>query len=516
MKITSRNKSESARNVILATFVLFLCACASRDKVTDDALLDLDTPTLAAMLGTGQVSAEQVASLALKRIATLDDSGPMLNAIIEINPEALIIARALDKRFAGSGPVGPLHGLPVVLKANIDTGDRMATTAGSLALANHFAEDDAEIVERLRQAGAVIIAKANLSEWANFRDDRSSSGWSSLGGQTRNPYVLDRNPCGSSSGSAVAVAARLTPLAVGTETGGSIVCPAGANGVVGIKPTFGSVPQDGIIPIAHSRDIAGPMARTVRGAALMLAIMQDREAYQFNRRDLNGLRIGAVADYSGAGSSPEIEAMASVWQEWLGRAGADVISPLSLEIPPSVGAANFQVLLFEFKADLNKYLAEGGVSPASLAELINFNAANADTVMPYFGQSLMLAAQDMAGLDSPDYQEVIMQSGEVMQELLTEVFNTHNLDAIIAPVNSPAWVTDLVNGDNFSLSSANIAAVSGFPNVAIPAGFILGLPVSVAIIGKPGSEDLLLEIAAVFESIRGPMPAPSFLPALAY
>jgi len=343
-----------AKSYACLLLVLLLAGCSSA-RVPQSSLLDLDAPSLAAELASGNVSAETVTLEVLARIQALDDSGPRLNATIEINPDALELARALDARFRQSGISGPLHGVPVVLKANIDTGDRMVTSAGSLALANNHAVDDAELVTQLREAGAVIVAKANLSEWANFRDNRSSSGLSSLGGQTRNPYILDRNPCGSSSGSAVAVAASIVPLAVGTEIGGSIVCPAGANGVVGIKPTFGTVSQDGIVPIAHSRDIAGPMARTVRGAAMMLTVMQGLPPYNLERDDLSGLRIGSIADYSGAGISPEVDTLFNQWQDQLASAGAFIPESLRLDIPTSINQANFQVMLYEFKADLNSY-----------------------------------------------------------------------------------------------------------------------------------------------------------------
>lgn len=450
----------------------------------------------------------------LTRIEAIDDQGPTLNAIIEINPDALELARELDREFAQSGPVGPLHGVPVVLKANIDTADKMATTAGSLALADHHAGDDAGLVRLLREAGAIIVAKANLSEWANFRSNSSSSGWSSLGGQTRNPYILDRNPCGSSSGSAVAVAARLVPLAVGTETDGSIVCPSGTNGVVGIKPTRGSVNQEGIIPISHTQDIAGPMARTVRGAALMLSVMQGKDNYRIERTNLDGLKIGVLRDYSGAGRLPAVGNLYASWQQMLESAGAELEDPFNLDLPDSISNAELQVLLFEFKTDLNAYLGNISDGPASLEELIAFNEAHKDTVMPYFGQELFLQAQGMGGLDSPVYLEALAQNGEAMREILADVFVEHQLDAIIAPVNSPAWKTDWLLGDDFGLSSSTIAAVSGYPSVAVPGGLVSGLPVSMAIIGRPGSEALLLEIAAVFEKERGPFPAPAFIPSL--
>ena len=336
-----------------------------------------------------------------------------MNAIVTINPDALSIARELDRAFSLGGPMGPLHGLPVILKANIDTGDTMETTAGSLALAGYVASDDAALVKSLRDAGAVIIGKANLSEWANFRGDNSSSGWSSRGEQTRNPYVLNRNPCGSSSGSAVAVAARMTALAVGTETNGSIVCPAGTNGVVGIKPTQGSVPGDGIIPIAHTQDIAGPMATTVTGAALMLAVLQgrpdDRALFELDRDNLAGLRLGVIRDHYGAGQIQEVEALLQHWISLLEQDQAVIVDPINLAIPPGIGDNELQVLLYEFKADLNHYLQASGGPIRCLQELIVFNDSNAASVMPYYGQELFLAAQATSDLNDPAYYAGIIR-----------------------------------------------------------------------------------------------------------
>jgi len=508
---------------VLAPFFMSVClvllsGCTRTDPALIPDLLALDAPALAGELAAGRVSAAEVTQQALTRIANVDASGPALNAIIEINPDALDIARKLDDRFRAAGPVGPLHGVPVVLKANIDTGDGMATTAGSLALAGHRAPDDAELVRRLRDAGAVIVAKTNLSEWANFRGDASSSGWSSLGGQTRNPYVLNRNPCGSSSGSAAAVAARLAPLAVGTETDGSIVCPSGANGVVGIKPTHGSIPGDGIIPISHTQDTAGPMATTVEGAALMLAILQGRQTdtalYELDRSDLAGVRLGVVRDHYGAGSIDAVDDLLMQWLGWFNREQASLVDPVNVAVPETADSAEYQVLLYEFKADMNAYLATAGSAHASLDDLIAFNMAHADTVMPYFGQEIFLAAQAMGGLDSSEYRAALENSGGAVRQALEKAFSDNDLDALIAPVNSPAWVTDWVAGDHFGLSSSSLAAVSGYPSIAVPGGLVHGLPVGIAIIGRPGSEELLVEIAGRFEQARGPFPAPAFIPAL--
>ena len=481
------------------------------------ALLDLDAPALAVELAAGRVSAEEIVTAAIERIAAIDDAGPQLNAIIEINPDAIDIARELDRRFVNNGPVGPLHGLPVVLKANIDTGDAMATSAGSLALVDHHAAADADLVARLRLAGAVILAKANLSEWANFRSTRSTSGWSSVGGQTRNAYVLDRNPCGSSSGSAVAVAARLVPLAVGTETDGSVVCPSAANGVVGIKPTQGLVSQAGIVPLAASQDTAGPIARTVAGAAMLLEAMQVRDGplrAAESRRDLNGIRLGVIRDYSGEGSAPRVEALFSNWLESLEASGAELIDPIELNLPEGLGDAEYDVLLYEFKAGINEYLAAAGTEPGTLAALIEFNNDNAATVMPHFGQEIFELAAARGGLDETAYLEARRASQLTMRARLESVFAAYELDALVAPVNKPAWKTDWVNGDTFSLSSSSLAAVSGYPSIAVPAGLVSGLPVSMAFIGTPFSDARLVEIATVFERTVGPIPPPSFVTSL--
>jgi amidase len=409
-----------------------------------------------------------------------------------------------------------LHGIPVVLKASIDTADAMATTAGSRALAEHHATADAELVTRLRAAGAVIVAKANLSEWANFRSIRSTSGWSSLGGQTRNPYALDRNPCGSSSGSAVAVAAGLAPLAVGTETDGSIVCPAGANGIVGIKPTLGLVSQHGIIPIAASQDTAGPMARTVAGAALLLAAMQTvataPDAYATERTDLRGIRLGVVRDHAGAGANPDVEAAVTRALALLADAGAELVDPIEVAVPRDENDPELKVLLYEFRVGVDAYLAGLETGPGSLEALIEYNRTHAAEVMPHFGQELFERA--LGATDEAAYRTARETSNAGMRARLDSLLATNALDALVAPTNSPAWKTDWINGDSFSLSSSSFAAVSGYPSITVPAELVHGLPVGVAFIGRPQSEALLIEIAAVFERSRAPLPRPEFFPTL--
>ena len=487
-----------------------LCACSNEPRDLEEA----SVAELHDRMQRGELRAEELTTWYLDRIETIDAAGVTLNAIIEVNPDAIAIARSLDDEWRLSGPRGPLHGIPVVLKANIDTADRMHTHAGSLALASHQPPRDAFVVSRLRDSGAVILGKANLSEWANFRSTRSSSGWSSIGGQTRNPYDPARNPCGSSSGSAVAVAANLATVAVGTETDGSIVCPSGVNGIVGIKPTLGLVSRSGIIPIAHSQDTAGPMARTVRDAAILLSAMTGVDAddpaslaapatvpdYTANLAadGLQGRRIGVLRTYTGAGSNPQVEALFEDSIAVLRDEGADVVDPVEIDTN-GIGAAELEVLYYEFKADLNRYLEQSGAPVESLAAVIRFNEANAETVMPIFGQEHMLAAESRGSLTEPDYQEALAASGDAMRDKLTAVMDEHGLDALVAPTNGPAWMTDHVNGDNYQVGSSSYAAVSGFPNITVPAGFVAGLPIGLSFIGRAFAEKDLIEMAYAFE-----------------
>jgi amidase len=495
-----------------ACLSLAACMPGARPVEEGDGITAMSAVELQAAIAAGRLSAEAVTAAFLDRIAAIDDAGPELNAIIETNPDALATARALDADFADAGVVGPLHGIPVVVKANIDTGDRMATSAGSLALADHHARDDAILVARLREAGAVIIAKANLSEWANFRSNYSSSGWSSLGGQTKNPYVLDRNPCGSSSGSAVAVAARLAPLAVGTETNGSIVCPSGANGVVGIKPTLGLVEQDGIIPIAASQDTAGPMARTVTDAALLLSAMSATGAgYTIDSVNLRGVRLGVVRAYTGAGRYPRVDALFESALETLRGLGAELVDPVEISYPEGFGDAELELLLYEFRDGIDDYLAGSGAPFGSLAQLIAFNEGNADRVMPIFGQDLFTEAMTRGDLTDRAYHDARDNSVEAMRRVLRDLFEAHSIQALVAPVNGPAWATDWVNGDAYGIGSSGIAAVSGYPSVAVPAGLVSELPVAIAFIGRPMTEESLLGMAAAFERARGSLPGPRFL-----
>jgi len=491
---------------VSAWFVFALSAQAATPS--DAEIVGWDALTLRAELAEGRVSAEHVTQVFLRRITALNGAGPMLNAVIEVNPDALAIARRLDRQRTRGG-LGPLHGVPVLIKANIDTADRMATSAGSIALAAHRAREDAVVAARLRAAGAVLLGKTNLSEWANFRSTSSTSGWSSLGGQTRNPYVLDRNPCGSSSGSAVAVAARLAPLAVGTETDGSIVCPAGANGVVGVKPTIGAISQRGIVPVARSQDTAGPLARSVADAALLLGVLTGSGSPSLKRESLGGLRIGVVRNYLGAGRSAAVEAGFDAALAALRSLQAELVDPVIPEGPPD--GAEHTVLVAEFREGIGAYLSSARRAPRTLGALIKFNASHAAEVMPFFGQELFLEAQASSGTADPRYRLATAAIATARSALAAE-FEHRNLVALVAPVNAPAWRNDLKAGDRVPVSSSSIAAVSGYPSVVIPFTTAGELPLGIALIGRPGTEALLLEIAALAEALRGPFPAPRFLP----
>jgi amidase len=491
--------------------MLVVTACAS---LTGPDLHEYDVAALQQAMQEGDLSSVELVRYYLERIEAFDRNGPRLNSIIELNPDALSIAAALDRERMNSGPRGPLHGIPVVLKANIDTGDSMATSAGSLALAEHRAEDDAFLVERLREHGVVILGKANLSEWANFRSTHSSSGWSSLGGQTKNPYEPARNPCGSSSGSAVAVSANFAVLAVGTETDGSIVCPASINGIVGIKPTVGLVSRDGIIPIAHSQDTAGPMARTVRDAAMLLTALaakdpsdpaaQDRDTavpdYAANLAEdgLAGRRIGVLRSYSGAGQDARVDAVLEQAIVLLAANGAEIVDPVEIDTD-GMGDAEYEVLLYEFKEDLNGYLSTAGAKWKSLEDIIAFNTEHAEEVMPFFAQEIMELAQTKGPLTDAAYLEALELGRRIAREGIDNALETHKLDALLAPTNGPAWLTDYINSDHFSVGSSSLAAVSGYASVTVPAGFVFHLPIGVSFIGTAYSERQLIEIAYAFE-----------------
>ncbi|MDH3333487.1 MAG: amidase [Gammaproteobacteria bacterium] len=505
---------------VLHVFVLFLlAACGGETRDFSEAsIADLHD-----QLQRGDITSEELVDWYIDRIAAVDRSGPALNAIIEINPDARDIAAALDREWQSSGPRGPLHGIPVVLKANIDTADQMYTSAGSLALADHVPPEDAFIVKRLRNAGAVILGKANLSEWANYRSSRSSSGWSSVGGQTRNPYDTARTPCGSSSGSGVAVAANLTVVAIGTETDGSVVCPAGINGIVGIKPTLGLVSRSGIIPIAHSQDTAGPMARSVRDAAILLTVMTGVDAddpatsdaeihhdYSANLTadGLRGKRIGVLRSFYGAGSNPNVEAIYEASIAALREQGAEIVDDIEIDTR-GMSTAEGEVLSYEFKADLKQYFIDSSAPLESLADVIAFNEANADTVMPIFGQERFLAAEEKGPLTEQAYLDALADSKRIARDGIDGALEGHGLDVIIAVSNGPAWMIDHANGDAFHIGSSSLAAISGYPNITVPAGFASDLPIGLSFIGKPWNEKQLIEIAYAFEQATGARRAPA-------
>lgn len=471
----------------------------------DSDLTTFTATNLAEAIAAGTCSAREAVEAFLYRIDALDRNGPALNAMLQVNPAALEIARRRDESLARGGERGPLHGVPVVLKANVDTGDDMATSAGSLALANHRPVRDAPLVARLRAAGAVLLGKTNLSEWANFRSTRSISGWSSLGGQTRNPYGLDRSPSGSSSGSGVAVAARLAPLSVGTETDGSIVSPAGACGVVGIKPTVGTIDREGIIPIAASTDTAGPFANSVADAALLFDALGGTSTTNASRSGLKGVRIGVLRH--GAKSHAGVAAALGDAVNALSDLGADVVDQLYIDFPDALYDAEYQLLLHEFKDGLNRYLASHDTGFADLASLIAYNGAHADVVMPLFGQEHFEAAQATEGLGCPAYKSAVADSVGAMRQAVDGMFRIHDLQALVAATNGPAW--KIGESERGRISSSSIAAVSGYPSIAVPWTLIDGLPVAVSFIGLPHSETDLVGMAMALEEARGVFPPPA-------
>ncbi|HVP89992.1 MAG TPA: amidase [Terriglobales bacterium] len=482
------------------------------------------------MMASGAATSEGLVSLYLKRIDEIDRGGPGLNSVIQTNPDALAIARGLDRERREKGPRGPLHGVPVVIKDNIDTADGMETTAGSLALLGSKPARDAFVAGRLRAAGAVIIAKTNLSEWANFRSSRSTSGWSGRGGQTRNPYALDRNPSGSSSGTAAAVSANLAAAGVGTETDGSIVSPSSCCGLVGIKPTVGLVSRSGIVPIAHSQDTAGPMARTVADAATLLGAMtgvdpadaataasRDRglsDYREFLKPD--GLRLAriGVLRAKAFGFGPKLDPILAGVVEALKRAGAEVVDPVELPNLGQTDGPEFEVLLYEFKADLAAYLASrSGAAIRSLDELIAFDLKNADREMPFFGQETVEAAAKKGPLTDKAYRDARAKDRELMgRKGIDAALDKHKLDALVVLTNGPAHLTDLVNGDSFSGSSSSPAAVAGYPSITLPAGAVYGLPVGISFIGRAWSEPILIRLAYGLERALQARRPPRLLP----
>ncbi len=474
----------------------------------------------------GKYTVSDVVSAYLRRISEIDSNGPALNAIIIVNPDALKIAGELDRQMAEGKTTGPLFGVPVVIKDNIDTHDKMPNTAGATVLRNSFPQRDSWVARRLREAGAVIIAKSNLSEWANFRAETSSSGWSGVGGQTKNPYILDRNPCGSSSGSGAAVSANLCMMAIGTETNGSIVCPSNNNGIVGLKPTVGLISRSGIIPISFTQDTPGPMGRTVEDVAICLGTLTGIDSADSKTADSNGKsltdytaalksdglkgkRIGVIRDsggFSGMVDSLMKQAIASMTAQ-----GAEIIE---VEAPSGrdYNNSSYQVLLYEFKDGLNKYFAGlGNEAPVkSLAELIEFNKRDS-IELRFFDQKILIQAENKGDLNSAEYVEALKKMLKATREQgIDRLMKASSLDALIAPTGSPAWKTDLILGDHFVGGSSSLAAISGYPAITVPMGFIDDLPVGITFFGRAWSEPLLIEIAYGYEQATRHRKAPEF------
>jgi amidase len=483
-------------------------------------------------MAAGELTARQTAGLYHQRIEAVDKGGPFLNSIIELNPDAFEIADKLDAERKAGKVRGPLHGIPVLVKDNIDTHDKMQTTAGSLALEGNFAAKDAFIVKQLRKAGAVILGKTNLSEWANFRGKRSVSGWSARGDLTRNPHALDRSASGSSSGSGAAIAANLAVVAVGTETDGSIISPANANGIVGIKPTLGLLSRSGIIPIAHSQDTPGPMARTVADAAILLGAMTgvdsaDSATGSSRKRGLSnyakfldydglrGARIGVARNM--AGTNPRVTKIFEICIEVMKQLGAVIVDPADVPNFDKFGPTELEVLHYEFKADLNKYLKslDENARVHSMADVIKFNEENADRVMTYFGQEQMLAAQEKGTLSEKKYRDALAKNLRLTRrDGIDKVMRKYKLDALVVPTDAPARIIDLVNGDasNTDIESTSPAAVAGYPHITVPAGFVFGLPVGISFFAKAWDDAKLIQYAYAFEQATQYRRQPRYLP----
>ncbi|XOV94731.1 MAG: amidase [Bacteroidota bacterium] len=510
--------------IIISLF--WSCAGSVESENSSLDLVESDIDKIQEGYRNKSFTVREVVSYYLNRIEEIDQNGPILNSIIQVNPDALEIAERLDQEFAEGKSRGPLHGIPVILKDNIDTHDKMETTAGSRALIGSHPLQDSFVAMKLREAGAVILAKANLSEWANFRGELSSSGWSGVGGQTNNPYVLDRNPCGSSSGSGVSVSANLTVLAIGTETNGSIVCPSHANGIVGIKPTVGLISRSGVIPISFTQDTPGPMARTVRDAAICLGAMTgidslDTKTLKSSNNYLNdytqyldiegikGKRIGFYQRPLGANYKVDTLMMAAIRD--LKDEGAEIIE-LDEISTSSWGNAGLTIMLYEYKDGLNKYFESLGPNAPvkNIDDLIAFNQ-NDSIELKHYNQQWLEMAAEKGGLDSQEYLdalELVRRSSQ--DEGIDRVMNLHNLDAIVAPTGSPAWKTDWINGDAFQLGSSTFAAVAGYPNITVPMGFVDDLPVGISFFGRAWSEPVLIEIAYAYEQATNHRKVPEF------
>ena len=499
---------------------------ASIDAVPDFELNEESITSLQEKISAGKYSSEQITKLYLDRIDAIDKKGPMLNSVIEINPDAMNIAKAMDNERKSGKTRGPLHGIPVLIKDNIDTADKMQTTAGSLALEGHIAANDSFVAKKLRDAGAVIIGKTNLSEWANFRSSHSSSGWSSRGGQTKCPYILDHNPCGSSAGSGAAVAANLCTVAVGTETDGSVTCPASVNGIVGLKPTVGLVSRSGIIPISSTQDTAGPMGRTVKDVAILLGAMTGADAADaitkesedktytdytkfLDANGLKGKRIGI--DKKPQGDNQYMHALIKKTVDLLKQQGAEIIEIEYFDKISKLGDAEFDVMKYEFKDGLNKYLATTNAKVKTLTEVIAFNKTNEDKAMPYFKQETLEASDKMDGLNNKGYKEALQKSHAGSKQIIDEVIKQNKLDAICGLTMGPACSIDVVYGDRWGdVFLTQPAAASGYPHISVPGGMVYDLPVGISFFGPPYSEPILLSIAYAYEQASKNRMAPKF------
>jgi len=510
------------------------CEMARSAKPIPDGItpFELDEITISELqdgMKSGKFTARALVERYSARIDEIDKRGPAVNAVIELNPAAAAIADALDQERKAKGPRGPLHGIPVLIKDNIDTADRMMTTAGSLALVGSKPAKDSFVAQRLRAVGAVILGKTNLSEWANIRSSHSTSGWSGRGGLTKNPYALDRNACGSSSGTGAGISANLAAVGIGTETDGSIVCPSSSNGLAGIKPTVGLVSRTGIIPISHSQDGAGPMCRTVRDAAILLGALtgvdaedlataasagksQTDYAQYCDPNGLKGARIGVARKYFGFN-----DAVDGLMEEALGvmkRQGATLVDPADIETLGKFDDSELLVFLYELKADLNSYLARLGPSAPvhTLKAIIEFNDRNRQKEMPYFGQDLFVKAEAKGPLTEKSYLDALAKNHQLARtEGIDAIMDKHHLDALVAPTGGPAWLTDLVNGDHSAGGSSNAAAVAGYPSINVTAGAIFGLPVGISFFGRAWSEPTLIKLAYSFEQATKARQAPRFL-----
>lgn len=508
---------------------LFISACSRRANSTSSERQEeeLTIKQLRDGYTQGSYSIKDIISMYLDRIDQIDVNGPAINSIIQVNPDALKIAEVLDIEFSEGNARGPMHGIPVILKDNIDTHDKMDTTAGSRALVGSRPLQDSAVAAQLRAAGAVILAKANLSEWANFRGEMSTSGWSGHGGLTKNPYILDRNTCGSSAGSGASVAANLTIIAIGTETNGSIVCPSTTNGIVGIKPTVGLISRSGIVPISSSQDTAGPMARTVTDAAICLGVLTNRDdadqktldqsatilkdyTVALNSEGLRGKRLGY--DTSTRDGHKAVDQLMDRAIMDLKKQGAEVIE-LERVIEGSIGRHSFNVMLYEYKQGLNDYFASLGSAAKikSLKDLIEYNKQD-KVELEFFQQEYLEMAQEKGSLTDPEYLEDLAKMHRGSRgDGIDKVMAAHQLDAIIAPTGGPAWKTDLINGDNFSVGSSSPAAIAGYPNITVPMGFIKGLPVGISIYGGAWTEAKLIEIAYAYEQATLHRKPPKYL-----